>query len=352
MLQGQAEQPVVNSTASWPHFMVDDLESEVHIIVKGTFIELVAPPLEQGRLRAQSDSWIISSPRGNQPEVGASVLAESQNAISDASTDLPSDPEDMAVMETPMWWPSAPNESLWGQQAVSPCMGEIFLPAAFTEAEGLADLWICADYDGVSLASLPFMYTNFVMPWEWMHDGNCPEGEVVEPTQTECGTFGAACNDAFADVVEAPVKTTVLLRNLPTGYTRDELLELLEDEGLDGAFDFVYVPMDFGLHACLGYAFVNFVAASDAQRCWQIFDGLTEWGRQSDKACEVMWGEPCQGFEAHVERYRNSPVMHPSVPEAWKPAIFRDGARVPFPGPTKAISAPKVRRRTHKEEGR
>lgn len=58
---------------------------------------------------------------------------------------------------------------------------------------------------------------------------------------------------------------------------------------------------------------------------------------------------------AEVERYRNSPVMHPTTPEAsyvsvvhrfckeYKPMIFADGQRVQFPGPTKAIRAPKLK---------
>merc|ERR1712176_310988 len=74
-------------------------------------------------------------------------------------------------------------------------------------------------------------------------------------------------------------KTTVMLRNVPNWYTRSMLLELLEDEGLGGAFDFVYLPMDFTSQSSLGHAFVNFCSESDALRCWQIFDGLTEWGR-------------------------------------------------------------------------
>ena len=31
--------------------------------------------------------------------------------------------------------------------------------------------------------------------------------------------------------------------------------------------------------------------------------------------------------EAHVERYKNSPVMHKSVPDEYKPVIFADGVR-------------------------
>jgi len=50
-----------------------------------------------------------------------------------------------------------------------------------------------------------------------------------------------------------------MLRNLPNNYTRDMFLSLLDEQGLSGLYDFVYLPMDFCRDANLGYAFVNFV---------------------------------------------------------------------------------------------
>jgi len=106
----------------------------------------------------------------------------------------------------------------------------------------------------------------------------------------------------------------------------------------------IYVPVDFSAGAGLGYAFVNLVSLADVPAFWQALDGLSMWGGvASDKACTVSWSEPNQGLAAHIERYRNSPVMHPATPDEWKPALFAKGVRVKFPAPTKKIKAPKVR---------
>jgi hypothetical protein len=141
---------------------------------------------------------------------------------------------------------------------------------------------------------------------------------------------------------DAP-KTTVMLRNMPNNQTRKMLLELLDREGFQAEFDFVYLPMDFKTRASLGYAFVNFTSAETANRAFSTFDGFTRWPIPSRKVCGVGWSGPHQGFEAHVDRYRNSPVMHEEVPDTFKPIILSMGVRVPFPPPSKKLRAPRIR---------
>lgn len=55
-----------------------------------------------------------------------------------------------------------------------------------------------------------------------------------------------------------------------------------------------------------------------------------------------LWGGPHQGLEAHVERYRNSPVMHEDVPDTFKPVLFANGVRISFPLPTRKLRAPRL----------
>jgi len=137
-------------------------------------------------------------------------------------------------------------------------------------------------------------------------------------------------------------RTTLMMRNLPNNYTRDMLLEMLDSQGFSGLYDFVYLPCDFGRNANLGYAFVNLVTADHVDAFWNAFDGFSRWALPTSKVCEVRWSGPHQGLKAHIDRYKNSPVMHESVPDEYKPVLFSDGVRKPFPAPNRKIKPPKA----------
>jgi len=138
-------------------------------------------------------------------------------------------------------------------------------------------------------------------------------------------------------------KTTVMWRNIPNNFVRNDLLELLDTHGFKGTYDFFYSPVDFTSNALVGYAFINFVSNADADRFYESFQGFTAWSLKSEKVSEVAWSQPLQGLEGHIERYRNSPVMHPDVSEDRRPLLFKDGTKIPFPKPTKKIRAPHLK---------
>jgi hypothetical protein len=145
------------------------------------------------------------------------------------------------------------------------------------------------------------------------------------------------------ELVPSDTRTTVMLRNIPNRYDRNALLALLDEQGFATLYDFVYLPMDFRNGVSLGYAFVNFVTYPQALEAVNRFQNFRAWSFDSSKVCEVSWAHPHQGLDSHIERYRNSPVMHPSMPDEYKPAIFDGGKRISFPRPTKAIRAPRLR---------
>jgi hypothetical protein len=138
-------------------------------------------------------------------------------------------------------------------------------------------------------------------------------------------------------------RTTVMLRNLPLNYTREMLLSLIDSMGFAGTYDFAYLPIDFTTQAGLGYAFINFHSGDTATLCFDYLEGFSDWKVRSEKVCTITWSSPYQGLDAHIERYRNSPVMHHSIPDNWKPVLLQQGMRIKFPHPTKDIPTPKTR---------
>lgn len=143
-------------------------------------------------------------------------------------------------------------------------------------------------------------------------------------------------------VGSSPGKTTVMLRNLPDGFSRDALLLLLNSEGFAGKYDFAYFPVDFDTLLGLKHAFVNMLSPAEAESLRSHLEGFTGWSTPSDSVCTVAWNDRQQGLPALVERYRNSPVMHETVPDEAKPIILVDGRRARFPPPTQKIKAPKI----------
>jgi len=139
-------------------------------------------------------------------------------------------------------------------------------------------------------------------------------------------------------------RTTVILRNLPEGFSRDMIAELLSSQGLAKNFDFIYAPVRFGTVSTIGYAFVNFTSPEAAEVCHSKFEGFTSWGKVCENVMSVVWSDSDQGLAAIIDRHRNSPVMHESVQEKFKPAIYKDGVRCAFPRPTRRIRPPRTQR--------
>jgi hypothetical protein len=142
--------------------------------------------------------------------------------------------------------------------------------------------------------------------------------------------------------------TTIMLGQLPGSFSRSRLEQLLDQIGFAGLYDFTYMPMNLRTNKPFHYAFVNLVDGDVAVACKDALDGYTFEAEAPGQAPEVMtsaWASSQQGLEANIVRYRDSPVMHHSVPDQSKPAIFNRGVRVDFPAPTKVLKPPPEKRR-------
>ena len=83
--------------------------------------------------------------------------------------------------------------------------------------------------------------------------------QSAPPAMTRASLAEKSVSTEFAD------KTTLMIRNIPTRFTQESLLELFSCEFPLCHVDFFYLPMDFKSGKNLGYCFVNFV--SSAQMC-------------------------------------------------------------------------------------
>jgi RNA recognition motif-containing protein len=146
-----------------------------------------------------------------------------------------------------------------------------------------------------------------------------------EPTR-ELQQLGSQCDE----------RTTVMLRNLPCPFLREDLIKAMDAKGFAGLYNFVYLPTDFQTQKSKGYAFVNFVSEEEVQRFMVAFDGFRDWPLPSSKICSVDLART-QGLDAYVRMYRNSAVMGDEVPERFRPVLFDGTERVPFPEPTREL---------------
>jgi len=182
---------------------------------------------------------------------------------------------------------------------------------------------------------------------EYSSDDESVEGRKVKRAPTKRRKDEAIeKNKQAAKATTEP--TTLMLRNLPRTMTRDMLFELFCDQGLGDRLDFLYVPTNFEGDENFGYGFVNLKTFQDAENCRSQLQDFGDWPTPWDQTCKVLSGDTCQGLEALVLRYRNSPVMHESNPDGHKPAIYKDGVRQDFPPPTRPLKKPRPRQRKPK----
>jgi len=158
--------------------------------------------------------------------------------------------------------------------------------------------------------------------------------------------FGGEMNQKkpAKEKIRVEKRTTVMICHLPFSYTCNTLIDLLDSKGYSTKFDFVYVPINFTAMLGVGYAFVDFTSHDHAKEFMVEFEGFDGWASSfSKKPCELRWSD-CQGLDDNIARYRNSPIMGPEVPGFYKPALFKDGERMPFPKPTQKLRPLKSRR--------
>lgn len=138
--------------------------------------------------------------------------------------------------------------------------------------------------------------------------------------------------------------TTLMLRNIPSMYTQDMLLqEIIECMGSSDSFDFFYLPWDLQNDCNVGYAFVNFRDVASAERCTRIFTNFNFRNFDSRRTCRV--------YPAHIQGLENNlrHLMDRAVSEAhshypiimWKGEKLKLGKVIAALDGQRALQAPR-----------
>merc|ERR1719235_982986 len=93
------------------------------------------------------------------------------------------------------------------------------------------------------------------------------------------------------------------MRHVPCRFTQDDLMELLDEEGFQGRYDFVYLPSNSSSN--LGYGFINFPEPEDAARAQKVFSGYKFPGTQSVKVGEIQVAH-IQGLENNIKHFQRT----------------------------------------------
>jgi len=127
--------------------------------------------------------------------------------------------------------------------------------------------------------------------------------------------------------------TTTAMLDIGQHMSLEELVALLDEKGLNGAYDFAYIPGGFRRRQSksIGYAVVNFVTAKDLQRARSV---LKARSNHLAGTCIAFSAFRLQGLEALMARYQDSEMLRSgSVEDKFKPALFQEGRRIVFPAP-------------------
>lgn len=136
--------------------------------------------------------------------------------------------------------------------------------------------------------------------------GACTKAKVAPTSNRARGRKGDLSK--FHTNTEADV-TTVMIRGIPCGLTKNCMMEILDAADLEGKYDFFYLPMAGQAKGNLGYAFVNFVHPSYAALCSAVMHNVSLDPVRSTKVCTISPAD-IQGMSSLRKHFRKTAVSH------------------------------------------
>jgi len=114
--------------------------------------------------------------------------------------------------------------------------------------------------------------------------------------------------------------TTVMVRNVPSRYTSEELVMEFVNEGFEN-FDYFYLPIDFNSKRNRGYAFINFHSPIFTQQFTLAFHGRKLTRYRTKKVLEITTAVT-QGVEENTAKALSKAGVR--VTNEWfRPMVFK-----------------------------
>lgn len=108
--------------------------------------------------------------------------------------------------------------------------------------------------------------------------------------------------------------TTLMLRNVPNHYDRENMLKELEGLGYGGSFNFLYLPIDSMTKNNVGYAFVNFEDEKTCKGCMKQMSGYIFKGQPNRRRLVIVSVAHLQGLKKNLEHCRRTQVFFAKLP--------------------------------------
>jgi len=118
---------------------------------------------------------------------------------------------------------------------------------------------------------------------------------------------GLSNGESDANKAAQPM-TTVMVRNIACRYTKEQVMEFIDNLGLKGMYDFLYLPLNPVRRANLGYIFINFTSIQAVDECKKLLNGKPLGPSTTEKRCEVALAL-VQGQANITAHFRRKSVM-------------------------------------------
>ena len=164
-------------------------------------------------------------------------------------------------------------------------------------------------------SSSPSHYCSDTSTARWSGGGGGSSGEMLGPPSPDGvqrrrrrNPSGDATNNVIIPALlraGAERRTTLMLKNVGYALTQEGLLATIERRHR-GAFDYLYLPMDFERGQNRGFAFVNFITPRGVPNFYEEFHGHPLTESSANRRVEIIFAD-VQGKEENLResaRYR------------------------------------------------